>query len=193
MRRTKEQTAESKSRILSTAARLLRERGVEGVSIADVMEAAGMTQGGFYRHFSSKNDLLAAATRYAFDSITQLYDVTRDAAGSEAALRDYVETYVSKAHIDHPGLGCPMAAFGSDAGRITDVLGPEFNRGAASLIDRVSTSLAETPNGSGKPARAVAIEKLLLMVGTVVVARVLNEEGLRNEVLSAARSYLETN
>jgi TetR/AcrR family transcriptional repressor of nem operon len=191
MRKTKEQTAESKARIVNTAGKLLRERGVEGASLADVMQAAGMTQGGFYRHFASKNDMLVAATRQAFDDITGQFDTKRREAGPEAALQDYVDVYLSAGHLANPGLGCPMAAFGSDAGRLPDVLGAEFERGAASLVERVAASLASGPDGANGQDRAEAIRRLTMLVGTVIVARAIGERPLRDEIFAACRQGLD--
>jgi TetR/AcrR family transcriptional repressor of nem operon len=190
MRRTREQTADSKARILATAARLLRERGVDGVSIADVMEAAGMTQGGFYRHFTSKSDMVAAATRYAFDDIARRYDDKQRDSGPQAALRDYVDVYLSQGHLDTPGVGCPMAAFGSDAGRLPDVLGPEFESGAARLIERVAASLPSNQDGDGEAERDEAIRRLAMLVGTVIVARAIGDRPLREEVVAACKNGL---
>jgi TetR/AcrR family transcriptional repressor of nem operon len=187
MRRTREQTAESKAKILTTAARLLRERGVDGVSIADVMEAAGMTHGGFYRHFASKNDMVAAATRYAFDDIAQRYDDKQREAGSQNALRDYVDVYLSQEHIDNPGFGCPMAAFGSDAGRLSGVIGPEFESGAVRLIERVAASLPPNPDGDDETDSAEAIRRLTMLVGTVIVARAIGDRPLREQVVAACK------
>lgn len=187
MRKTKQQTAESKAKIVNTAGRLLRERGVDGASLADVMQAAGMTQGGFYRHFGSKNDMLVAATRQAFDDIIDRFDAKRREAGPEGALKDYTDVYLSPGHIANPGLGCPMAAFGSDAGRLPGVLGPEFERGAASLIERVAASLPSGSTGDDSDRRAEAIRQLTMLVGTVIVARAIGAGPLFDEIIAASR------
>jgi TetR/AcrR family transcriptional repressor of nem operon len=191
MRKTREQTAESKAKIVDTAARLLRERGVAGASIADVMAAAGMTQGGFYRHFASKNDMLAAATRHAFAAMARGIDRDRDAGGPEAALAAYVARYLSREHIAHPGMGCPAAGFGADAGRMPDVLGTEFTDGAEQLITRVAAGLIAR-GVAEHDARAEAIRTLMMLVGTVVMARALGASPLQDEVIAAATAALAT-
>ncbi len=189
MRKTREQTAESKAKIIDIAARLLRERGVEGASIADVMTAAGMTQGGFYRHFSSKNDMLAAATRHAFGAMAEDFDRERDEDGAEAALHAYVARYLSRDHIDHPGLGCPAAGFGCDAGRMPEILGGEFAEGAEQLIARVAAGL--TARGTpAADARAEAIRTLTMMIGTVMIARALGPSPLQKEIVAATKAKL---
>ncbi|CCE00849.1 TetR family transcriptional regulator [Bradyrhizobium sp. STM 3809] len=189
MRKTREQTAESKAKIVDTAARLLRERGVAGASIADVMAAAGMTQGGFYRHFTSKNDMLAAATRHAFTAMAGGMDRDTDAGSPEAALAAYVARYLSPEHIAHPGEGCPAAGFGADAGRMPDVLGAEFAEGAEQLITRVAAGLVARGLAELE-ARAEAIRTLTMLVGTVVIARALGASPLRDEIVAAAREKL---
>ncbi|MGJ4919003.1 TetR/AcrR family transcriptional regulator [Bradyrhizobium sp. HKCCYLRH2060] len=191
MRKTREQTAESKAKIVDTAARLLRERGVAGASIADVMAAAGMTQGGFYRHFASKNDMLAAATRHAFAAMAGGIDRDMDTGGAEAALAAYVARYLSREHIAHPGMGCPAAGFGADAGRMPDVLGTEFTDGAEQLITRVAAGLIAR-GVAEHDARAEAIRTLTMLIGTVVMARALGASPLQDEVIAAATAALAT-
>ncbi|CAL77086.1 putative transcriptional regulator, TetR family [Bradyrhizobium sp. ORS 278] len=189
MRKTREQTAESKAKIIDTAAHLLRERGVAEASIADVMAAAGMTQGGFYRHFTSKNDMLTAATRHAFAIMADGMDRDIETAGAEAALAAYVARYLSPEHIAHPGAGCPAAGFGADAGRMPDVLGAEFAAGAEQLITRVAAGLVA--RGHAEPeARAEAIRTLTMLVGTVVMARALGASSLQDEIVAAAQQKL---
>ena len=117
MRMSREAADESKARIVATASKLLRARGLEGASIADVMAAAGMTHGGFYKHFETKDDLNAAAVGAAFGEIVDRFDARERADGVEAAIRTYAEEYLSSGHIERPDLGCPVAALGADAGR----------------------------------------------------------------------------
>ncbi|MGJ4889564.1 TetR/AcrR family transcriptional regulator [Bradyrhizobium sp. HKCCYLRH3099] len=189
MRKTREQAAESKEKIIKTAARLLRERGVAGASIADVMAAAGMTQGGFYRHFASKNDMLTAASRHAFATMASGIDRDIDAAGADAALSAYVARYLSREHVANPGMGCPAAGFGTDAGRMPEVLGAEFADGAEQLIARVTAGLVAR-GVAAEAARADAIRTLTMLVGTVVMARALGPSPLQDEIIAAAQDRL---
>jgi TetR/AcrR family transcriptional regulator, transcriptional repressor for nem operon len=186
MRKSREKTAESRATILQAASRLLRERGIDATTIADVMEAAGMTQGGFYRHFSSKDDLLVQATRNVFDEVVANFDRQQAKNGASAAWKAYAGDYLAKQHIDHPGSGCPVAGFGGDAARVADVLGSEFAQGAEALISRVSCGLSRARRGPAS-ARAEAIRILTMLVGTVVVARALGDSPLRDEIVRASR------
>ena len=166
MRMSREATAGSKARIVAAAAKLLRERGIEGASVADVMHEAGMTHGGFYKHFESKEALAEAAMRSVFRDTAGRFDAREAEAGWPAAVQAYVDDYLSQRHIENPGLGCPVAAIGADAGRRPETLSPAFAEGAE--------------------ARAQAIRRLTMLVGAVVVARAVGPGALREEIRAAA-------
>jgi TetR/AcrR family transcriptional repressor of nem operon len=163
---------------------MLRERGVDAASIADVMQASGMTHGGFYKHFDSKNDLVRAAVRLAFDDIVERFDARGAENGEAEAVRAYVAEYLSKGHVAAPGVGCPVAALGADAGRHSDWLGSEFADGAERLIERISQSTSQSSRAK-RDARAAAIRTLTQLVGAVVVARAFGPGPLQDEILAA--------
>ena len=188
MRMSREAAAESKARIVATASKLLRARGLEGASIADVMAAAGMTHGGFYKHFETKDDLNAAAVDVAFREIVDRFDTRERADGVEAAIRAYAEEYLSSGHVEQPDLGCPVAALGADAGRRPEALSAEFAAGAEALIGRLSRSPPD--GGESDKARAAAIRMLATLVGGVIVARAVGAGPLRDEVLAACAAPL---
>ena len=181
MRKSKEATAESRKRIVAKASQLLRARGLEGTSVADVMHAAGMTHGGFYKHFASKDELSDLAARAAFEEIAARFDERERREGRAAARKAYVADYLSPAHIDRPEAGCPVAAFGADAGRRPEALASAFAEGAEMLIHR----LASTQDATG---RADAMRKLAALVGGLVVARAVGKGNLREEILAACAS-----
>jgi TetR/AcrR family transcriptional repressor of nem operon len=182
MRKSRQVTAESKTRIIAAASKMLRARGITATNVADVMQEAGMTHGGFYKHFQSKDELVATAIRSAFESIAARFDQTHDGDGVEAATTAYLVQYLSKAHVEHPELGCPMAALGADAGRYRGSLAQEFRDGAEQLIERLTRANADR---SPAVARAEAIRTLLQLVGTVIVARAVGSGPLRDEVMAA--------
>ena len=174
MRVTQAKAAESRDRIVEAAARLFRERGLDGVGIDAIMEAAGLTHGGFYRHFRSKDDLAAEAVGLVLPRGTASAD---DVAG-------YAVQYLSVAHRDEPGRGCVMAALGGDAAR-----------GGAGVRRRftelVSANIARFLPWFGAPdrpdARARAIAGLSAMVGALVLARAVDDPALSDEILAAVR------
>ncbi len=184
MRVSREAAAESKSRVVHAASKMLRERGIDGASIADVMQASGMTHGGFYKHFESKNDVVRTAVRSAFDDIVGRFDRSKAENGDAAAVAAYVSEYLSHGHVTQPGIGCPVAALGADAGRHNEWLGDEFAAGVEKLIERVSKAPENSCREEGG-VRANAIRMLTQMVGAVVVARAVGSGPLQDEILAA--------
>jgi TetR/AcrR family transcriptional repressor of nem operon len=180
MRVSREEAQASKKRITQEAARLMREKGIGATSVADVMSAAGMTTGGFYKHFASKDDLTAAAVRAAFDSILTPIQRNAEKAGPDQARTAYLRHYVSEAHVRNPGKGCPVAAMGADGGREPALLAPEFSRGVEEILAFLGAE------GMTKPARAALIRKMATLVGSIILARAVGEGDLREEILAAA-------
>ncbi len=191
MRVSRTAAVESKARVVAAASQMVRERGVEAASIADVMHAAGMTHGGFYKHFGSKDELARAAVRFAFDEIVERFDRREAAAGADAAVAAYVQDYLSAAHVAHSGAGCPVAALGAEAGRHGDELRAEFIDGAERLIERLSAPAGTGRRGDRQRARAAAILTLTQLVGAVVVARAIGDGSLQGEILDACADGLD--
>jgi TetR/AcrR family transcriptional repressor of nem operon len=181
MRMSREAAAESRARIVAEAARMLRARGVEGASVAEVMQAAGMTHGGFYKHFPSKDALLAEAATAAFGEAAARFDRRAARNGAEAATAAFVRDYLSAAHIDQPERGCPLPAAGADASRHPQALAETFSEGVEALLARVAP----------QETRAGAIVKLVTLVGAVVTARAVGAGALRQEILAAARGAFD--
>lgn len=179
MRVSREEAQASRKRIIHEAARLMREKGISGTSVADVMSAAGMTTGGFYKHFESKDALATAAVEAAFDSILAPLQRSADKSGAAAARAAYLRQYLSEAHVRNPGKGCPVAAMGTDGGRESALLGPEFTRGIEATLDFLGVA-----DGT-KADRAGLIRQMAALVGAVVLARAVGEGELRDEILAA--------
>lgn len=183
MRASREAATASRNRITRHASRLMRQRGVAATSLSDAMAAAGMTTGGFYKHFKSKDELAKAAVADAFGEITAMLDKAIAEKGPAAARQAYFETYISTGHVNHPEMGCPVASLGPDAGRQPEVLGEEFTRGIEELITR----LADSPDSE---ARGKLMRKMAGLIGTVVLARAVGPSALRDEILAQARPLL---
>ena len=182
MRMSREAKAQSKTRILNAASKMVRERGIDAASVAEVMQAAGMTNGGFYRHFQSKEEMVALAIRAAFDEIADRFDKRLEQSGAAAAIEAYVEEYLSKRHLEHPGHGCPVAGAGTDAGRFHGAYSEEFIAGTEKLIQRLSAAEGGIAAAS---ERARAIRRLLMLVGAVVTARAVGPGALGEEIIAA--------
>jgi TetR/AcrR family transcriptional repressor of nem operon len=186
VRKSREATAQSKARIVNAASRMVRERGIDATSVADVMVAAGMTNGGFYRHFRSKDEMIALAIGAAFAELAGRYDGRSEQDGAEAAMSAYVEEYLSEGHLEHPELGCPMASAGAEAARNAGVFAQDFAAGAEEMIKRLATG----SHGGDTPDRAKAIRCLATLVGAVVIARAVGRSPLRDEILAACKPGL---
>lgn len=184
MRKSRQETAESRRRIVQAAARLYREKGFEGVAVQDVMQAAGMTHGGFYRHFPSKEALIAAAMTDAFEDRIPPVAVEGDPA-DVALLRQYVDLYLSGDHLDHPALGCPVAAVGSEAPHLGGEVSRTFHEGMERMVRRLAVAFP----GTEEQRRAEALRVLASLVGAVVIARAVgSSSSLRDDVLAAVRN-----
>lgn len=187
MRVSKETVADHRKKILSAASKMLRERGVEGASVADLMQAAGLTHGGFYRHFASKEALVVEATTATFDALIARLEEWSAEAGHAAALAKYVGEYLTPRHVERPEIGCPIAAYGAEVARENPEVRAAFNAGVDRLIKWIAGGLA----GAEAERKERAVELLALMVGAVVTARAVGERLPVRALLLAARRRAE--
>lgn len=161
--------------ILSEAGKLFRERGIDGVSVADVMRAASMTHGGFYRHFADKNELVTQALNSVLEP---------EAKRGPIDIGAFADAYLSMTHRFETGAGCAFAS-----------LGPELVRGPAAprqvmtdTIQRQIDGFALSLPGTESGRREVAIGSWATMIGALVLARVANDDALAEEILAAAHT-----
>jgi TetR/AcrR family transcriptional repressor of nem operon len=185
MRVSQAEKEKSRTRIIDSAARMLRERGVEGASVADVMSDAGLTHGGFYRHFDSKDSLVRAALDSAFDQMVARLDPADRSSGGETLSGDlaaFEALYLSDAHVAAPGRGCPVAALAGDVGRTGDDVRGTFAQG----VRRIVSGMANQLSGSRAQRQARAWRQLAMMAGAVAIARASDPETAA-EVLEACR------
>ena len=177
MRVSREQVAEHRRMILEAAGRLFRERGFEAVTVAEVMQAAGLTHGGFYRHFKSKDDLIAQTLAHA---------LTDDSVG-EADLARYAAVYLSPDHRDNVSGGCPVAGLGAETIRQS----PEARAAMTAALRRQIERLSHSAPGAGGPEkRQAAIASWSAMVGAMVLARLCDDPKLSDEVLAGTRAFI---
>lgn len=181
MRVSRAEAAQNRERVIEVAAKLFRERGFDGIGVADLMKAAGLTHGGFYGHFESKEDLMAQACSRALDgSLAALQEVAeRD---GENALATIASAYLSPAHRDQTGEGCVLAALGAEAARHGSPVRSAFTQGFRSALD-VLTRLV--PGLSKRAKRKQALATYASMVGALVLARAIDDPELSEEVLKA--------
>jgi len=180
MKVSKEKAAESRERILDTAARLFRERGFDGIGVADLMKSAGLTHGGFYGHFASKDDLIAQVSERVTSKSSKRW--AKAAEESEDPLTEIASSYLSKRHRDDPGAGCLLAALGPDVARQSSKVRSGVTDGIRSAIDILSTM---TAGASDAEKREAAIATYAGLIGAVVLSRSVDDPVLSEEILAA--------
>ncbi|HEY5795084.1 MAG TPA: helix-turn-helix domain-containing protein [Bosea sp. (in: a-proteobacteria)] len=178
MKVSREQMAENRRRILDVASRLFRDKGFDAVSVAEVMKAAGLTHGGFYGHFSSKDDLIAQS----------LAHVLASDAGGGSDLRAYVESYLSPRHRDNCAGGCPTAGLAAAVRHQTPAARAAMTVGLRSQIDRMGKALPEL---DAADRRRAAIGSFAAMVGAVILARAIDDPAFSDEVLQQTREWID--
>ncbi|MEL6959640.1 MAG: TetR/AcrR family transcriptional regulator [Pseudomonadota bacterium] len=173
----------SHARIIKEASKAFRSNGLSGTSVADVMRAAGLTHGGFYRHFSSKADLLASALEDAIkDAMSDLERATTPEEQRKALLR-YVDLYLSPEHVRSVQEGCPLAAAATEAGRGDVTVRQAASVGSQYVVMLLSRAFANKTENSEAKARAL----LSLLVGTVTFARLADGVHDVDDWLNAAK------
>jgi TetR/AcrR family transcriptional regulator, transcriptional repressor for nem operon len=179
-----ERKERSHETILESAARLVRERGISGASVGDVMKGAGMTVGGFYAHFASKEDLIdEALRRTAGTLVDRLFARIGDKPAPDRA-EVILKRYLSAAHRDEQTLGCPLPAVVGEVGTTAGQHGKVLGEVVDALAKRLAEQLPAVQTGS---ARTVAIGLVALMVGGLSLARALRGTPLSDEVIRACR------
>ncbi len=182
MKVTKAQAQANRARIVETASALFRERGYDGVGIADLMAVAGFTHGGFYKHFPSKADLLAEAASCGFAQSAAR------AEGADAA--DFVRHYLSREHRDARGDGCTMAALCGDAARQPESIKAAFATGIESLLATLADPSGAPPDAKRQGAlRARRIEVMAQLIGALVLSRACpDDSALADEILEVCQA-----
>jgi TetR/AcrR family transcriptional repressor of nem operon len=135
MRVSREQSVENRVKILQVAARLFREKGFDGVGIAELMKKAGLTHGGFYGHFSSKDELMAESCERAVDELLISHQARTEDDDRFTPYQLFIAHYLSCEHRDNPGSGCLMAALGAEAARQSPLVKRAFTQGANRLLN----------------------------------------------------------
>lgn len=192
MKVSKAQAAQNRQDILEAASRLYREHGLDGVGVAEVTRGAGLTHGGLYRHFESKDALVREACARAFDWSIAPLDGQEGAGQNSLAAR--VEAYLSPRHRDSPGNGCPAAALAVDVARAGGDLSAVFAEGVERNIARFARVMAglgdEQAPDAGQRAQAMAM--LSGMVGALVLARATAaaDPALSDEILKTVQQQL---
>jgi TetR/AcrR family transcriptional repressor of nem operon len=182
MRRSRDQKAETHEALLERASHLFRENGIEATSVAEVMAEAGLTHGGFYRHFANKDALVAETIRQTFASFLHEIDRQSHSRGVKQAVDDYLSFYLSEAHMRHPSQGCPIPTLAAEIARSSDELKDEFSQNVNQMIQ----VLARGFDGPDHDAERHAIRALALRAGAILIARACDTEAAKT-IMEACR------
>ena len=183
MRVTKAQAQANREHIVETASELFRERGFDGVGVADLMAAAGFTHGGFYKNFGSKADLMAEASACG---------LAKSLAGAEALdVAGFIDVYVTRAHRDGRSSGCTMAALCGDAARQPDAVKATFAEGIERTLQTLGDKYPTGPDAAPGEGRRKMIDLLSRAAGAIILSRACpDDSALADEILQVCRAEM---
>ncbi len=184
MRYSREHKLETHARIVRKASVRLREKGAHGIGVADLMKEAGLTHGGFYAHFDSREALVIEAFTHAMDRSTEHWRKLAGQTPPEKRLAMIVNSYLTPLHRDDPGHGCAVPALGAEIARESAKTRRVFAGRLDQMIDMIATQIPDVPR---KAARKQAMAALATMMGTLVMARIAGSGDFSDEILGAGR------
>ena len=184
MRKSKHEAAATRQRILKAAAAKFRQNGIGGTGLSDLMAAAGLTHGGFYRHFDSKDQIVAEACSTAAESAMAKYFSN---SSSHSGVKARVAKYLSQAHRDDPSAGCPLAALGSEVARSDEKTRAAATQAFLKLVDILASGSSKT-----RPdvARRRALAAAATMIGALTMSRIVTDSELSAGILQEAAKQL---
>ncbi|SKB54831.1 TetR/AcrR family transcriptional regulator [Luteibacter sp. 22Crub2.1] len=184
MRYEKGHKEQTRQKIVEAASERFRADGIDAVGVVSLMSDVGLTQGGFYNHFGSKEDLVRDSVASAATSAKDRMAV-RVAGSRSEPHRAMVNTYLSADHRDHPASGCVAAALAAEMGRRPEETRAAFSEGYAEMVELIASTLPASVRG--KRRRTLAMSVFASMVGSMSLSRAVAEEGLSDEVLTLGR------
>lgn len=184
MRYSREHKQETHARIVRKASVRLREKGAHGIGVADLMKEAGLTHGGFYAHFDSREALVIEAFNYAMNRSTERWRKMAEETPPEKRFATIVESYLTALHRDDPGHGCAVPTLGPEIARESAKTRKAFAAKLDEMIEMMADQVPELPR---KVARQQAIAALSTMAGALVLSRVAGTGEFSEEILGAGR------
>lgn len=187
MRYDSEHKARTREKVLAEAAQAIRAGGFAGVGVAGIMSRAGLTHGGFYAHFRSKDDLIAEAIQYMFEERYAYFFKQADKPDPRQALGDFIDSYLSMRHRDAPERGCPVPSLGGEMPRMPAAARVRFAAGVARLIETLAELIGRigVANAEGQASSVLAE-----LAGAVGLARIIEDRDGAERLLAASRSAL---
>ena len=190
MRHSKAEKAKTHERIVAIASRRFREEGLAGIGIADLMKEAGLTVGGFYKHFRSRDGLVAEAVGSALELWKHQVDAAA-AGGPPVTYESLVDEYLSQAHRNRPGTGCPVSALAGDLARSDRRTRALVSRKIRDNIELLATLIRNRSQRDRGRARSQAVLTYSALVGAIGIARAVSDEQLAREILKSAAEGLK--
>jgi TetR/AcrR family transcriptional regulator, transcriptional repressor for nem operon len=184
MRKSKQEAAATRQRIIKAAAAAFRKNGIAGTGLSDLMAAAGLTHGGFYRHFDSKDQIVAEACAAATESAIATFFSKKS---SQRGLKARIAKYLSPAHRDDPSAGCPLAALGSEIARCDGKTRAAATQAFLELVDIIA---AESGKTRPDVARRRALVAASTMIGALTMSRMVTDSELSAGILREAEKQL---
>jgi len=184
MRYSREHKLETHARIVKRASVRLREKGAHGIGVADLMKDAGLTHGGFYAHFDSREALVIEAFTHAMDRSTERWRKLAEQTSPEQRIAAIVDSYLTPMHRDDPGHGCAIPTLGAEIARESPRTRKAFAAKLEQMIDAIAAQIPDLPR---KAARKQATAAIATMMGTLVMARVAGNGEFSEEILSSGR------
>src|SRR6204780_691204 len=184
MRYSREHKLETHARIVKKASVRLREKGAHGIGVADLMKEAGLTHGGFYAHFDSREALVIEAFGHAMDRSTERWRKLAEQTPPEQRMAAIVDAYLTPLHRDDPGHGCAIPTLGAEIARESPKTRKAFAGKLEQMIEMLAAQVPELPR---KAARKQAMAAIATMMGTLVLARIAGSGDFSDEILGAGR------
>ena len=185
MGHSKAEKAQSRERILAAAATKIRESGLDGISVGDLMKSVNLTHGGFYGHFESRAHLIAAALEQALvdGEKASAAHVVKD---GNITVKSIVNSYLSPAHRDHPSSGCAIPTLAGEVGRAD----PEVRAVMAQQLVKSFDAMGEALGETGQDTEQFAVSAWSMMVGAMMISRILADDPLADRVLALTRKSI---
>lgn len=187
MRKSRAETAETRRRIVEVAAQTFRANGIHATGLADLMAEAGLSHGGFYRHFDSKDQLVAEACEAGLTAIAGRLEEIADAGAPKNGFGAMVDAYLSEEHRDGPASGCPLAGMGSELARADDETRAAASRGVEDLVQILEKRVGHRGH---EASHSKAVFALAAMVGAVTLSRIILDPETSRSVLQDVKQHL---
>jgi TetR/AcrR family transcriptional repressor of nem operon len=185
MKKSKQETAETRRRIVKAAAAEFRRNGIHATGLCELMAAAGLTHGGFYRHFDSKDQLIAEACAAGMEA--EVEGATACPDFGKGGLREMAASYLSTVHRDNPSEGCLLAGLGSELARSGDKTRAAASAGVLKLAEVIAAEYGRTDPESAKGKALVALSA---MIGAITLSRIVTDPKISAAILDYTKKYL---